>query len=147
MKHSGQGRRTFPNQTNVDEAPQGDYDANFFQDDALGFPQGLPGDEEEFADAREAFSPGGAAANEGGLRVDGALATSDGSQEGAFGTQLVTQSRRLRPEYVQYARVAKKVDVRRLKEEMWRGIGFEDVCFLTTLDGQMLDSRRILTSL
>jgi condensin complex subunit 2 len=27
---------------------------------------------------------------------------------------------------VQYARVAKKVDVRRLKEEMWRGIGFEE---------------------
>ena len=51
----------------------------------------------------------------------------EGSQEVAFGTQLVTQSRRLRPEYMQYARVAKKVDVRRLKEEMWRGIGFEQV--------------------
>jgi condensin complex subunit 2 len=46
--------------------------------------------------------------------------------EGAFGTQLVTQSRRMRPEYVQYARVAKKVDVRRLKEELWKGIGFEE---------------------
>ena len=40
----------------------------------------------------------------------------EGSQEVAFGTQLVTQSRRLRPEYMHYARVAKKVDVRRLKE-------------------------------
>jgi len=34
---------------------------------------------------------------------------------------------------VQYARVAKKVDVRRLKEEMWRGIGFEAVGLLHEL--------------
>ena len=104
------------------EAPQGDYDANFFQDDGLGFPNGPPDDEEEFADAREAFSPGLEA--EAGGNSQGAAG---GTQEGAFGTQLVTQSRRLRPEYVQYARVAKKVDVRRLKEEMWKGFGFEDV--------------------
>lgn len=111
-----------------DEAPQGNYDANFFQDDGLGFPNDPPDDDEEFADAREAFSP-----NIGGdVRVESqgladALTSTEGSQEGAFGTQLVKQSRRLRPEYVQYARVAKKVDVRRLKEEMWRGIGFGDV--------------------
>lgn len=104
------------------EAPQGNYDANFFQDDGLGFPNGPPDDEEDFADAREALSPG-LEADAGGESRDAA----GGTQEGAFGTQLVTQSRRLRPEYVQYARVAKKVDVRRLKEEMWRGFGFEDV--------------------
>ena len=110
-------------------APQGDYDANFFQDDGLGFPNGPPDDEEDFADAREAFSPG--IEGDAGRESQGAP---DAMQEGAFGTQLVTQSRRLRPEYVQYARVAKKVDVRRLKEEMWRGIGFEDVSFsLVTL--------------
>lgn len=107
------------------EAPQGDYDANFFQDDGLGFPNGPPDDEEEFTDAREAFSPG--VDGEAGGESQG---TAAGNQEGAFGTQLVMQSRRLRPEYVQFARVAKKVDVRRLKEEMWRGIGFEDVCLL-----------------
>ena len=128
-----------------DEAPHGDYDANFFQDDVLGFPQGLPADDDDFADAREAFSPGGAAPNAESLRMDGGLATADGSQEGAFGTQLVTQSRRLRPEYVQYARVAKKVDVRRLKEEMWKGIGFEDVCSLTCLDQEILRYKLILT--
>ncbi|KAL2046034.1 hypothetical protein N7G274_001481 [Stereocaulon virgatum] len=104
-----------------EDAQQGDYDANFFQDDGLGFPIGPPDDFEEFADAREAFSPG--VEGEAGVESQGIAA---GSQEGAFGTQLVTQSRRLRPEYVQYARVAKKVDVRRLKEEMWRGTGFED---------------------
>ena len=111
-----------------DEAPQGHYDANFFQDDGLGLPNGPPDDDEEFADAREALSPelGGDAGFES-QNSAGALTGTEGSQEGAFGTQLVTQSRRLRPEYVQYARVAKKVDVRRLKEEMWRGIGFQEV--------------------
>jgi condensin complex subunit 2 len=43
---------------------------------------------------------------------------------GGFGSQLVTQGgRRARPEYVAYARVAKKIDVRRLKQEMWKGMG------------------------
>lgn len=109
-----------------EDVPQGNYDANFFQDNGLPVPGGPP-DDDDFADAREIFSPEieGAlgAPNQG---IDGTL-NPNGSQEGAFGTQLVTQSSRLRPEYVQYARVAKKVDVRRLKEEMWRGIGFEKV--------------------
>jgi condensin complex subunit 2 len=42
---------------------------------------------------------------------------------GSFGSQLVTQAgKRLRPEYVNYARTAKKVDVRRLKENLWKGM-------------------------
>ncbi|KAI9818216.1 MAG: hypothetical protein M1827_000841 [Pycnora praestabilis] len=107
------------------DAPQGDYDANFFQDDGLAFPGGVPDDDDEdFADAREQFSPGAEGEARGGAGIAGVLAA---SQEGAFGSQLVTQSRRLRPEYVQYARVAKKVDVRRLKEEMWKGIGLEEL--------------------
>ncbi|KAI4167501.1 MAG: hypothetical protein LQ343_007179 [Gyalolechia ehrenbergii] len=111
-----------------DEAPEGNYDANFFQDDGLAALGGAPEDDEEFADAREAFSPvEDGDPGVGSQGIDGILSNTYSSQEGAFGTQLVTQSRRLRPEYVQYARVAKKVDVRRLKEEMWRGIGFEKV--------------------
>lgn len=107
-----------------EEARTGDYDANFFQDDGLGFADGP--EDEEFADAREIQSPDGAdPAGAVSESADGRGPT--GSQEGGFGTQLVTQSRRLRPEYVQYARVAKKVDVRRLKEEMWKGTGFEEV--------------------
>ena len=108
--------------------PQGDYDANFFQDDGLAFCGGPPDDDDEFADAREEFTPkleGDPAA--GSQDIAMIIPNTEGSREGAFGTQLVTQSRRLRPEYMQYARVAKKVDVRRLKEEMWRGIGFEKV--------------------
>lgn len=108
--------------------PQGNYDANFFQDDGVAFRGGAPDDDDDFADARVSFSPG----LEGDVAMSsqgaaGILASREVNQEGAFGTQLVTQSRRLRPEYVQYARVAKKVDVRKLKEEMWRGIGFEKV--------------------
>ncbi|KAI9772235.1 MAG: hypothetical protein M1840_000984 [Geoglossum simile] len=102
----------------------GNYDANFFHDDGA-FPGGADDDDDEFADAREHFSP--ALEEEG---IGGPVGIADvlvpENQEGAFGNQLVTQSRRLRPEYVQYARVAKKVDVRRLKEEMWKGMGIED---------------------
>lgn len=117
--------------TPEDDAPQGNYDANFFQDDGLVVPGGPPDDDDDFADAREAFSPDGEGdPGVGGQGLNDIVAGVDGTQEGAFGTQLVTQSRRLRPEYVQYARVAKKVDVRRLKEEMWRGIGFEEVTSL-----------------
>ena len=115
-------------------AAQGNYDANFFQDDGLAFPGGPPDDDDEaFADAREAFSPGvdgGADATAGDTQMQAqgiASVLAGSSQEGAYGSQLVTQSRRLRPEYVQYARTATKVDVRRLKEEMWRGIGFSEV--------------------
>ena len=107
-----------------DQKVQGDYDANFFQDDGLGFANGPPEDDDDFADAKEALSPVLTG------QIGDQIAEPGGSQEGAFGTQIVTQSRRLRPEYVQYARVAKKVDVRRLKEEMWRGIGFEEVTAL-----------------
>ncbi|KAF2759254.1 barren [Pseudovirgaria hyperparasitica] len=106
------------------ENPQGDYDANFFQDDGLGLPgAGIDEDDDEFVDAPETFAPpieGGDVA----IPLDAAF---PGSQSGAFGENLIAQSRRSRPEYVQYARVAKKVDVRRLKENLWRGIGYEEV--------------------
>jgi len=112
----------------------GDYDADFFNDDdGLPFVGGLPDlddDDDNFADAREHFSPPAegqpgdgqpgsidAIANMNGdpSKTEGA-GTGAGAVAGAFGAQLVTQGgRRLRPEYVNYARVAKKVDVRRLK--------------------------------
>ncbi|KAI6380433.1 hypothetical protein MCOR25_001627 [Pyricularia grisea] len=109
--------------------PQGDYDANFF-DDGLPFAGGDDDDDmDEFADAREHFSPGADGVDDGG--ATGAFTNAFGGMtitnpaDLAFGTMLVTQSRRVRPEYVQYARVAKKVDVRRLKEEIWKGMDFE----------------------
>lgn len=115
-----------------DEAlPQGDYDANFFQDDGLPFAGGLGDDDDddmdEFADAREHFSPeaGLPSSMDGAGMMTAARMTVTNPADFAFGTMLVTQSRRVRPEYVQYARVAKKVDVRRLKEEIWKGMGLE----------------------
>ncbi|KAJ3020369.1 hypothetical protein HKX48_000898 [Thoreauomyces humboldtii] len=38
-----------------------------------------------------------------------------------FGDQLVDQPRNVRTQHLRYARVAKKVDVKRLKLELWRG--------------------------
>jgi condensin complex subunit 2 len=117
----------------VDDEAKGDYDADFFQDDGLPFAGAMDDDDvDDFADARDHFSPPA----EGGDPMDlDAIANAPAdSQEGAFGQQLVTQSRRLRPEYVQYARVAKKVDVRRLKEEIWRGLAYEEVNISSHLD-------------
>ncbi|KAK4659121.1 hypothetical protein QC762_107410 [Podospora pseudocomata] len=116
-----------------DDLPQGDYDANFFQDDGLPFAGGDADDDDmddEFADAREHFSPDLPLGNQGGMTEVGMTGAFGGMTvtnpaDLAFGTMLVTQSRRVRPEYVQYARVAKKVDVRRLKEEIWKGMGLE----------------------
>lgn len=134
-----------------DEAPQGDYDANFFADDeplGLPFDGPLPIDDDDdddddgggeqpgFVDAREMLSPppDGVPATQ---NINDMLGAPDqppdsqaptASQEmnmlpGSFGSQLVTQQgRRLRPEYVNYARTAKKVDVRALKENMWKGM-------------------------
>lgn len=112
----------------LDDVAQGNYDANFFQDDGLGMAGGVDDDDEVFADARETFSPGAEGAGQQPFTQGSMESLVPGAQQDGFGSQLVTQSRRLRPEYVQYARVAKKVDVRRLKEEMWRGIGFAEVC-------------------
>ncbi|PBP24030.1 barren protein [Diplocarpon rosae] len=116
----------------ADDVPaQGDYDANFFQDDGLPMPGGMADDDDiEFADARDHFSPGAVERGEDGIAsinnaLHGGMTQLPEGEEGAFGTQLVTQSRRMRPEYVQYARVAKKVDVRRLKEELWKGMGID----------------------
>lgn len=120
-----------PGHADDENLPQGDYDANFFQDDGLPFAGGGgPGsddddDMDEFADAREHFSPEAGATADAGMAgaFNGVAATNPSDL--AFGTMLVTQNRRVRPEYVQYARRAKKVDVRRLKEEIWKGMGLE----------------------
>ena len=107
-----------------DPKASGDYDANFFNDDnGLDLP---PGDEDDdaFADARETFSPGPESSDAAAGSATQMFMPS--TQAIDFGTQLVTQSRRVRPEYMQYARVAKKVDVRKLKENIWTGLQYLD---------------------
>ncbi|KAK3905856.1 condensin complex component cnd2-like protein [Staphylotrichum tortipilum] len=127
--------------------PQGDYDANFFQDDGLPFAPGGDDDDDdmdddEFADARDHFSPeaGGPMMTDVGMTGAFGGLTVTNPADLAFGTMLVTQNRRVRPEYVQYARVAKKVDVRRLKEEIWKGMGFEELA-----DPTQPNTTRLLT--
>ncbi|KAF4280523.1 hypothetical protein KXV70_007800 [Aspergillus fumigatus] len=123
-----------------EDAAPGAYDADFFaDDDGLAFPNGLgmaddDDDNLPFTDAREMLSPpadgapGTTAGDAGGATGIAALLNMVGATPkpgaGGFGSQLVTQGgRRARPEYVAYARVAKKIDVRRLKQEMWKGMG------------------------
>lgn len=109
--------------------PGGDYDANFFQDDALPFAGGDDDDDDdmEFADAQEHISgDGGITEALGG--VTGMFGPETlANPMGAFGETLVAATRRVRPEYVQYSRVSKKVDIRRLKEEIWKGMAIEDL--------------------
>jgi condensin complex subunit 2 len=77
-------------------------------------------------DARPTTSAGDGAGASGLTALLNMVGATPGSalHGGGFGSQLVTQGgRRVRPDYVAYARVAKKVDIRRLKEEMWKGMG------------------------
>jgi condensin complex subunit 2 len=128
-----------PEENAGEEGAAGAYDANFFaDDDGLAFPNGMDLDDDDdnlpFADAREMLSPpadgapGASAGEAGGQTGLSALlnmvGATPGKGAGGYGSQLVTQGgRRARPDYVAYARVAKKVDVRRLKTEMWKGMG------------------------
>jgi condensin complex subunit 2 len=105
---------------------QGNYDADFFQDDGLG-QMGNPFDDDDddnFADARDHFSPPAEEIPGQTQALDGVLA---GTQEGAFGTQLVAQNPRLQRDQIKFARVAKRVDVHRLKDRLWTKMGFEEV--------------------
>ena len=111
-----------------DGAVQGNYDADFFNDDALPFAGGFMDDDDDFADARDHFSPPPTQ-----LPLGTQTTEVPGSQANPFGADLITQSRRFRPEYVQYARVAKKVDVKRLKDNLWNVTGLEDVSVLSVL--------------
>jgi condensin complex subunit 2 len=110
--------------------PKGNYDANFFNDDNLDLPASLGDDDDDdnFADARETFSPGVEGAENPAIPGGTMPLSSQFPQTQAidFGANLLTQNRRVRPEYVQYARVAKKVDVRKLKENIWSGLKFEE---------------------
>ncbi|CAG8446230.1 9591_t:CDS:10 [Dentiscutata heterogama] len=40
--------------------------------------------------------------------------------EGEFGDNLVSQARRNKPEYIKYAKTAKRIDVKKLKENIWK---------------------------
>src|SRR5579864_1144309 len=87
------------------------YDADFFADNDTG---GFGDVDETFADAREQFSSGAA---------DQTSVPDSQSEE--FGTLL--RARRARPDYVNYAKTAKKVDVKKLKDNLWRKLDLREV--------------------
>lgn len=114
---------TYPKEENspIGAETHVNYDANFFQDNEIPIMEDLDDDRAEYMDAQANLSTcegeekaAGTAGNvEYGVNHD---------DEGAFGNHIITQNCRQRPDYVQFARVAKKVDVRKLKEELWKGI-------------------------
>lgn len=105
-----------------EDGAKGNYDADFFNDDALPFAGGFMDDDDDFADARDHFSPPPTQIPLGTQATD-----IPSSQANPFGADLITQSRRFRPEYVQYARVAKKIDVKKLKDDLWSSMALESV--------------------
>ncbi|KAF2649490.1 barren [Lophiostoma macrostomum CBS 122681] len=119
-----QEQETNAAQASDETVVQGNYNADFYQDDGLGDVGAPFDDDDDFADARDHFSPPVEDIAGQNQAIDGILA---GSQEGAFGSQLVAQNRRFRPQYIQFARVAKRVDARLLKENLWRAMPFENV--------------------
>lgn len=124
-----------------DEVAGGTYDADFFNDEGGGgdmLPPGIDDDDEYAGGGDEMFAApmdGGDQSTLPQPQQPQAPASSASStpfpfltqsqQQMPMGSQLILSSRRMRPEYVQYAKVAKKVDVRRLKENIWKELEFE----------------------
>lgn len=44
----------------------------------------------------------------------------DQLEEGEFGDNLVAQTKRNKPEFIKYAKTAKRIDVKKLKENIWK---------------------------
>jgi condensin complex subunit 2 len=42
--------------------------------------------------------------------------------EGEFGDNLVTRAKRNRPEFIKYAKTAKRIDIEKLKENIWKSL-------------------------
>ncbi|KAK9451220.1 condensin complex subunit 2/barren [Limtongia smithiae] len=123
------------------------YDANFFQDGNTA-PSGAYDDDDDHSD--NAFfdsveSLGHAVSNDGDVsmtinaaadppvadvmigNLTAMMEKEEAQDEFEFGSQLVvnSSSRRFKPEYVNYARVAKKVDVKKLKDNLWTTLHYE----------------------
>lgn len=112
-----------------DVAFQPNYDANFFDErgsETVNDPEGI------FVDAAETLDPlSGAVIHEKDLAsadskdyflnlAGNRTAAIKAEEEFEFGSQLVlNSSRTFKADYVNYARVAKKVDVKRLKDNLW----------------------------
>jgi hypothetical protein len=54
----------------------------------------------------------------------------DAAMSNVYGDELITNHRlkKIKPLYVNYARTAKRVDVRRLKDNLWKTLTTQPVC-------------------
>ncbi|KAK9369397.1 condensin complex subunit 2/barren [Lipomyces kononenkoae] len=132
-----------PQSLDADEGRPQIYDANFFNDDAFG--PGLANDDRSFVDAAESLddystdislADGDSSENhtmvpaDATINNDGNLTTfirrEEAQEEFEFGSQLVLNSgRKFKTDYVNYARVAKKVDVKKLKDNLWKSLDYD----------------------
>ena len=97
----------------------GDADAD--ADEMGGSDGGMPFDTQFFHDADDGYDANGG--DLGGLDDSPANATVGGDAEDEELTQTLQALNRVKPEYVNYAKKAKRVDVKKLKENIWKELG------------------------
>ena len=90
-------------------------------DDMGGADGGMPFDTQFFHDADDGYDANGG--DLGGLDDSPANATVGGDAEDEELTQTLQALNRVKPEYVNYAKKAKRVDVKKLKENIWKELG------------------------
>uniref|UniRef100_V5GF01 Condensin complex subunit 2 n=2 Tax=Kalmanozyma brasiliensis (strain GHG001) TaxID=1365824 RepID=V5GF01_KALBG len=82
---------------------------------------GMPFDTQFFHDGDDGFDANGGGM--GGLDDMPANVTASGDAEDEELTQTLQALNRVKPEYVNYAKKAKRVDVKKLKENIWKELG------------------------
>ncbi|CBQ68606.1 related to BRN1-protein required for chromosome condensation [Sporisorium reilianum SRZ2] len=90
-------------------------------DEADGADGGMPFDTQFFHDADDGYDAN--AGGLGGLDDSPANVTAGGDAEDEELTQTLQALNRVKPEYVNYAKKAKRVDVKKLKENIWKELG------------------------
>lgn len=90
-------------------------------EDGDGADGGMPFDTQFFHDADDGYDAN--AGGLGGLDDSPANVTAGGDVEDEELTQTLQALNRVKPEYVNYAKKAKRVDVKKLKENIWKELG------------------------
>lgn len=90
-------------------------------EDMGGADGGMPFDTQFFHDADDGFDANGGGM--AGLDDSPANVTTGGDAEDEELTQTLQALNRVKPEYVNYAKKAKRVDVKKLKENIWKELG------------------------
>lgn len=112
MRHKGQQAGSFGGDAQLWADVAADAD------DMGGADGGMPFDTQFFHDGDDGFD-----ANGGGLDDLPANVTASGDAEDEELTQTLQALNRVKPEYVNYAKKAKRVDVKKLKENIWKELG------------------------